>query len=110
MEVLEAYGDYLLFGSEAAHPIAQAVGVANPHRTNKPSSLVPKLAAVRLFLRLSERVRKELLERSRFQLGLPVTAATDDLLPELGRARPLKQAEIRALRARSMERKGNCIR
>lgn len=100
-ETLEAYGDYLLLGIDASRPIAQAVASSLPPGVNQASSVVPKKAALRRFLKLSEDVRKEMAELARLYDSRGVIADTP-LLPELGQKRPLQLGEVRAMQAHSM--------
>lgn len=100
-ETLEAYGDYLLLGTDASRPIAQAVATKLPPGVNKPSSVVPKKAALRRFLNLSEDVRKEMAELARLYGSRSVIADTP-LLPGLGHKRPLQPREVVAMQAHSM--------
>jgi integrase len=100
-ETLEAYGDYLLHGTKASNPIAQAVAVELPPGRNSSSSLAPKKAALRRFLRLSEDVRKEMVELA--TLGISSAGISDSpLLPELGARRQLRPSEVTAMQAHSM--------
>ena len=100
-DTLEAYGEYLLLGLDANRPIARAVATTLPPGQNKPSSVVPKKAALRRLLKLSENVRREMAELARLN-GSRVVIADTPLLPELGTRRPLQQHEVRAIQAHSM--------
>ncbi|MFL9905871.1 tyrosine-type recombinase/integrase [Paraburkholderia sp. RL17-337-BIB-A] len=100
-DALEAYGEYLLLGTDASHPIAQAVAVSLPPGVNATSSLIPKKAALRRFLKLSETVRKELAELATVYNNRIVVAETS-LLPGLGQKRQLQPQEVKAMRAHSM--------
>ena len=102
-EAIEAYGQYLQLGVDAPNPVAQAVARSLRPRPNKASSVTPKKAALRRFLKLSESVRKEMQQLARlYKHREPVPVASTALLPELGRKRPLTVQEVRALQSNSM--------
>lgn len=61
-EAIEAYGDYLQLGVDARSDVARAVAAQLPPGVNSTASLAPKKAAIRRFLRLSEDVKKEMVE------------------------------------------------
>lgn len=100
-EAIEAYGDYLLLGVDADHSIARAAAARLPPGKSSPASLVPKLAAVRRFLRLSEAVRRELEDLERLGLHDRISQPAP-LLPELGQRRKLLPSEVCAMKANSM--------
>jgi len=100
-DALEAYGDYLLLGTDAVREIANTVAASLPPGKNSSSSIAPKKAALRRFLKLSETVRQEMVELGRLystHLMIPDTA----LLPEIGQKRPLSPAEVKAIQTNSM--------
>jgi integrase len=101
-EAIEAYGDYLKFGVDSGNEVARAVAARKPPGSNASTSLVPKLAAIRRFLRLSDDIRKEMADMAR--VGGRADGFFDDkpLLPELGKLRELQPFEIRAMQANSM--------
>jgi len=101
-EAIEAYGDYLLLGTDAKSAVACAVAKQSPPGENSPASLVPKKAAIRRFLGLSEEVRKEMAELARLKGCCEMPIDGDPLLPELGARRELQPFEIRAMQANSM--------
>ena len=101
-EAVEAYGDYLLLGTDASNEIASSIARSIPPGVNSPASLVPKKAAVRRFLRMSEAVRKELQELARMGAASQMRVDEQPLLPELGQQRLLTPFEIRAMQANSM--------
>lgn len=101
-EALEAYADYLRMGDDACSPIARIVAAQLPPGVNSAASLVPKLSAVRRFLKLSEEVRKELLEMAAMRGDSVLGVDADPLLPQLGQGRKLTAHEVRALQANSM--------
>lgn len=100
-ETLEAYGDYLLYGVNAASPIARAVAETLRPSVNASASVISKKAALRRFLKLSEEIRKEISEQAHLY-GSQAAVAAAPLLPELGQKRPLLPREIKAMEANSM--------
>lgn len=101
-EAIEAYWDYLRMGADAGNQIAREVAAQMPPGANANASLVPKKAAVRRFLRLSEAVRKELAEAVLLRGGSPAKVDNMPLLPELDKRRELQPNEVRAIQANSM--------
>ena len=101
-EAIEAYGDYLQMGLDASSEVARAVAAQLPPGANAAASLVPKKSAVRRFLRLSEEVRKELMEVARMGMKAQVLVDSEPLLPGLGQRRKLQPHEVRAMQANSM--------
>lgn len=101
-DALEAYGDYLRMGTDAQSPIARAVAAQLPPGVNSAASLVPKLAAVRRFLKLSEEVRKELAEMSSLRGESAAGVDAAPLFPQMVQRRELKVREALALQANSM--------
>ncbi|RQR59319.1 site-specific integrase [Burkholderia sp. Bp9125] len=101
IETLEAYGDYLLLGADASHPVAREIACSLPPGKTSPSSLIPKKAALRRFLRLSDDIRQELVEIGHY-LDSEVLADEFPLFGELTRRRQLRAHEVRAMQANSM--------
>lgn len=101
-EAIEAYGDYLQLGVDARNDVARAVAAQIPPGVNSPASLIPKKAAIRRFLRLSEDIRKEIAELARLKGNVEVSVDGDPLLPGLGKRRELQPFEVRAMQANSM--------
>lgn len=101
-EAIEAYGEFLQLGIDASSNIARAVAAQKPPGMNSSASLIPKKAAIRRFLRLSEDIRKEMAELARLKGKVEVHVDGDPLLPELGKRRELQSNEIRAMQANSM--------
>lgn len=101
-EAIEAYPDYLRWGQDASKDVARAVAARLPPGANAAASLLPKKAAVRRFLELSEEVRKEIAEISRMQgrAGLPV--ASEPALAGASRRRKLQPHEVLAMQGNSM--------
>lgn len=100
-DALEAYGDYLLFGTDGVRDISRKVAASVPPGKNSTSSVVPKKAALRRFLNLSESVRQEMVELGRLY-GSQLMLADTSLLPELGQKRSLQPHEVAAMQANSM--------
>jgi len=100
-DALEAYGDYLHFGTDGVRDISRTVAASLSPGVNSTSSVVPKKAALRRFLKLSESVRQEMLEFGRLYGGRLMRADTT-LLPELGQKRSLQPHEVAAMQAKSM--------
>lgn len=101
IEVIEAYDEYLVLGADAGKAIACRVAqtLPSPRISNRSSSI--KHAAVRRFLKLSERVRAQMLELTR--LGVVSTNIDEEkLLVGIGEKRELSEFQRRALVANSM--------
>lgn len=101
-EAVEAYGDYLELGVDARSDVARAVAACVPPGVNSAASLVPKKAAIRRFLRLSEDVRKEMAELAKLRGNPAGPVDGDPLLPGLGNRRELQPFEVQAMQANSM--------
>lgn len=101
-EVLEAYWDYLRLGVKAPSETAQNVAKILQPSPNKPASLIPKKAAVRKFLNLSEAVRAELLEKAFIQGKKYALVDEQKLLPELGLKVPLAPLQANRMKENSM--------
>ncbi len=69
--IIEAYDDYLVLGSESGNPIAQRISQTMPSSRISKTSSGTKHAAIRKFLKLSERIRIQMLELTNagFQSG-----------------------------------------
>lgn len=69
--IIEAYDDYLVLGSESGNPIAQRISQTMPSSRISKTSSGTKHAAIRKFLKLSERIRTQMLELTNagFQSG-----------------------------------------
>lgn len=101
-EAIESYGDYLLLGADARSAFARDIAAQKPPSANSAASLLPKKAAIRRFLRLSEDVRKEMAELARLKGSGELPVDGDPLMPELGTRRELNPFEVRAMQANSM--------
>lgn len=101
-EAIESYADYLQLGSNAHSEVARGVAARIPPGVNSAASLVPKKAAIRRFLRLSEDIRTEMAEMARLKRGVEVSVDGDPLLPGLGSRREVRPSEIHAMQANSM--------
>jgi integrase len=62
IDAIEAYDDYLVMGGASQNLIARTVDASVPSRLNSPKSSDLAHAAIRRFLKLSERFRAEMLE------------------------------------------------
>lgn len=101
-EAIDAYWDYLRRGTGATAKTACDVAARMPPSVNAGGSIVPKKAAVRRFLSLSEEVRKELAEVARMSGEPPASVDNEPLLPNLGKRRELQPHEVRAMQVNSM--------
>jgi len=101
VDAVKAYRHFLMLGLDASDETAKSIAKSLPPGTNSPTSLTPKIAAVRRFLRLSEQVRRELVERASLEGSIDMVAG-EPLLPEIGEKRALTPFEIRSMQARSM--------
>ncbi|WP_153132304.1 tyrosine-type recombinase/integrase [Dechloromonas hortensis] len=101
LEVIEAYDDYLVLGSDSGKEIACWVDGTLPSPRNSHSSSSTKHAAIRCFLKLSERVRLQMLELTKF--GVSSTCIGEEkLLFGIGEKHELPNFQRRALVANSM--------
>lgn len=101
-DALEAYGDYLRLGPDAVNPLARQIANTLPPGINKHSSVIPKMAAVRRFLSVSEEIRKEMLEIALLSGSQNTFIANEPLIPEIGKRRKITPAENNKLQANSM--------
>lgn len=101
VEVIEAYDEYLVLGSDSGKAIARRIDetLPSPRISNRSSSI--KHAAIRNFLKLSERVRAQMLELTKLGVG-PANIDEQKLLFGLGNKRELPGIQRRALIANSM--------
>ena len=101
-QAIETYGEYLQLGLDAGTEPAKTVASRLLPGANAPASLIPKMAAIRNFLSLSENIRKEIAELAKLN-GLKEPALdANALCPEQGRRRPLRPLEIQAMQTGSM--------
>ncbi len=102
-EVIEAYGDYLLLGTSAIKEAARKIAERMPPSClNRPASLMPKKAAIRRWLKLSNTYGREVEMLAKLNDGNAATHQEPPLLPEVGTRRSLQEYEKRAMRAKSM--------
>jgi integrase len=101
VEVIEAYDEYLVLGADSGKAISRRINetLPSPRISNRSSST--KHAAVRNFLRLSERVRIQMLELTRLDVG-STNIDEQKLLFGIGEQRNLPSFQRRALVANSM--------
>ena len=62
IEIIEAYDDYLVLGAESGNSLAQRINQTMPSPLISSTSSGTKHAAIRKFLKLSERIRLQMLE------------------------------------------------
>lgn len=99
-ETIEAWGDYLVHGTEAGPDIAKAVAASLPPGANAAATVTLKKAALRRFLKLSEAVRKQMEELAHLHVGISI--ASTPLLVGTGDRRELTRFERSALNSNSM--------
>lgn len=101
LEVIEAYDEYLVFGADSGKAIARRIDetLPSPRISTRSSSI--KHAAVRNFLKLSERVREQMLELTKLDVA-PANIDEQKLLFGIGEKRELPGFQRRALVANSM--------
>lgn len=101
VDVIESYDEYLVFGQDSGNEIASRINRTLPSpRISKRSSSI-KHAALRKFLKLSERVRAQMLELSKVG-ALPNNVEGRKLLISIGSMREVSQYQRQALVANSM--------
>lgn len=101
VEVIEAYDEYLVFGADSGNAIARRINETLPSpRLSRQSSSI-KHAAIRRFLRISERIRAQMLELSKSG-SVTINVDGQKLLPGIGEKRNLPESQRRALVANSM--------
>lgn len=61
-EIIESYDDYLIYGDQSGNRIACLVHETRPSQKVKAATSAPKHAAIRKFLKLSESLRRQMLE------------------------------------------------
>lgn len=101
IQIIEGYGDYLLYGDKAKSEIAVLVSRTRPPGKNSHSSIGPKKAALLNFLQLSEQIRRETVELGKiFHPGVIVD--DEPLLMGIDTRQLVRTSEVKALRANSM--------
>jgi len=101
LQVIEAYHEYLVFGSDSGNAIARVVNARMPSPRHPKRTSAIKHAAIRRFLRLSERTRAQMVELTRHGFK-EFSFAEHNLFPALQSQRALTLHERRALVANSM--------
>lgn len=101
-EAIEAYGEFLQLGVDSGNEIARAVAAQLFPSSNSKASLAPKKAAVRRFLKLSEEIRKELIEMAQIDGRANAQVDPEPLLPELSIRRDLQPYEMSAMQSNSV--------
>lgn len=101
LAIIEAYDDYLVFGENSGNSIAQRVSQTMPSPRVSKATSGTKHAAVRNFLKLSERIRAQMLELT--TVGLSSTYASQQrLLAGLGERRKPSARELQSMVRNSM--------
>lgn len=101
VDVIYAYDEYLVFGADAGKPIARRVDETLPSsRISKRSSSI-KHAAIRRFLKLSERVRQQMLEMTKTGIS-PAIIDEQALFIGIGERREISHIQRNAIVANSM--------
>jgi integrase len=101
VEVMEAYDEYLVFGADSGNAIARRIDETLPSARISTRSSSTKHAAVRRFLKLSERVRAQMLELTKVGIGI-ANMDEQKLLFGIGEKRELPSFQRQALVANSM--------
>lgn len=100
VEIIESYDAFLVLGAESGNDVACIVSQTMPSPKLSQQSSALKHAAIRKFLRLSERVRQQLLELTRTQTS-KVDIAPTKLFPALSK-RAISSHERQGMLASSM--------
>ncbi|RFB70834.1 MULTISPECIES: tyrosine-type recombinase/integrase [unclassified Herbaspirillum] len=101
VDVIEAYDDYLVLGSNSGKEIARRVNETLPSPRMSQSSSSIQHTAIRSFLKLSERIRVQMLEVT--ELGIGVAHIDDQkLLVGVGNRHDILSFQRRAMIANSM--------
>jgi len=101
VNIIESYDAYLVLGAESGNDIACMVARTMPSPKLSQQSSGTKHAAIRKFLRLSERVRQQLLELTQAQ-ARSVSVASTKLFPALASKRAISGHERQGILASSM--------
>lgn len=101
VEVIESYDEYLVFGQDSGNEIARRISKTLPSPRISRSSSSTKHAAVRKFLKLSERFRAQMLELNEAG-ALPNKPEDGKQLFNFGSMREPSQFQRQALVANSM--------
>lgn len=100
-EVIEAYDEYLVHGSDSGNDIARSVDRTMPSNRVSKTSSATKHAPVRKFLKLSERVRRQMLEVT--QAGIKsFDVAAMPLFQGIGEVREISGYQRTAMVANSL--------
>lgn len=103
-DVLKAYDEYLVLGSDSANKIAKLVDKTRPSPRNTAGTSATKHAPIRKFLQLSELARRQTLELIQAGLKLGDFYLTDGkpLTSGIGTRTPVSEMQRRAMTATSM--------
>lgn len=101
VKVIEQWEEYLVLGVHSGEDIARTIAMTLPSPMVQPQTASQYLAPVRMFLKLSERVRKNLMELH--SLGfIESDVDTQKLLPSLSNTKALSANEKKAMIGNSM--------
>lgn len=108
VDILEAYDDYLVLGEDSGFEIARniAITLPSPRLSNQSSSY--EHAALRKFLKLSERMRRESETIAKLYGNSTVELDSMQLLPNLGAKKQINSYQKKAMYANSMI--AGCVR
>lgn len=99
--IIEAYDEYLVLGPDSGNPIAKRICQTKPSPLISRVSSATKHAAIRRFLKLSERIRVQMLELT--QSGFPGGRIDEQkLIPGLCERRELSAYERQGMVRNSM--------
>lgn len=101
IQVIEAYDEYLVFGLNSGNPIAAKVAATMPTTPISKQSSAIKHAPVRKFLKLSERVRQQMIELTAAGLDDRIAAPTA-LFPGTGERVVMGYVQIAAMRGNAL--------
>lgn len=101
VEVIDAYDEYLVFGGDSGKDVARRVNITLPSPRITKSSSATKHAAIRRFLKLSERVRTQMLEIMRSG-GESIAIDKQQLFIGIGERHKIQKFQRTALVANSM--------
>ncbi|WP_028449422.1 tyrosine-type recombinase/integrase [Chitinibacter tainanensis] len=84
-DVIAAYDEYLVFGADSGKEIARRVNNTLPSPRNSKRSSATKHAAIKSFLKLSERVREQILEMTNKGVVIPFLVEERGLFVGIGK-------------------------
>lgn len=101
IRTIEAYDEYLVFGANSGNPIAAQVAASMPTTPISKQSSAIKHAPVRKFLKLSERVRQQMVELTAAGLDDRISAPAP-LVPDIGARVAIGPAQLSSMRGNSL--------